>query len=549
MSDMPGMAGLAKGLEQRISRILTAYCRIPTFTNTPGETLATGFIADQLGSLPYFKAHPGHMGTWEIEGDELGRHVGWAMIQGGSARTVVLMHHNDVVVTDNYGPLRDLALEPDALEAAFRQDSALLDPEAREDLASGQWMFGRGTADMKGGGAIHLALFRMYAQWTEAQRKDLPTLVLLALPDEENLSAGMRSALGLLSRLKADHGLDYALMINSEPHQRLTSENGVICQGSIAKLNLFVYVRGVMAHAGKVLEGLNPTAVMADIVARTDLSDDFVDHTEQEMSVPPTWVYLRDLKRQYDISFPEACYGMFNVLNFHTGPGAVVEKMAGICTRALSDYIDRVNAKRQVFSRHTGRNWPDLAWQPRVLTYGDLKAMTPDLPDKTAGPLAGPGLEALLEQRLSGLFPGEPVIVTGLCPPYYPGVTNPDQERLHTMVRTFTQHQFGQDYDNRAYFTGISDLSYAMSPDRDRSPRHHPEQTTAQAMVHMAGWGTGYDIPFDHINTISMDCINIGPWGKDFHKASERVFKQDLFHRTPLLIHHMICSHKGETHV
>ena len=545
MSEMLGMEKLEKELGKIIPGILRAYCRIPSFTSTPGETLVDDFFREQLVPLPYFRNHPGQMGSWVIENDPLNRRVNWAMIRGGSGRTVVLMHHSDVVVTDNYGPFQDLALDPDALETAFRDDPALLDEDARQDLASGEWMFGRGTADMKGGGAIHLALLSIYARWPEEKRNDLPTLVFLALPDEENLSAGMRSALGLLARLKAEHGLDYALMINSEPHQRLIPERGVICQGSIAKLNLFVYVRGVMAHAGKVLEGMNPTAVMANIVAQTDLSDAFVDRAGREMSIPPTWVYLRDLKQQYDISFPEACYGMFNVLNFHTSPGDVMEKMVRICRQALSDHIGRVNTKRRAFSRETGRNWPDVTWQPRVLTYGELKAMTPDPPAETTVPPAGPRLEALLEQRLSGLLPGEPVIVVGLCPPFYPGVANPDQERLHTMVRNFTQKRFGQDYDNQAYFTGISDLSYAMSAGRDRSP----EQTMGDTMAHMAGWGETYDIPFDHIQTISMDCINIGPWGKDFHKASERVLKEDLFRRTPLLIHHIICRHKGEKDV
>ena len=30
-----------------------------------------------------------------------------------------------------------------------------------------------------------------------------------------------------------------------------------------------------------------------------------------------------------------------------------------------------------------------------------------------------------------------------------------------------------------------------------------------------------------------MAGINIGPWGKDFHKLTERVYKEDLYERTP----------------
>ena len=53
-------------------------------------------------------------------------------------------------------------------------------------------------------------------------------------------------------------------------------------------------------------------------------------------------------------------------------------------------------------------------------------------------------------------------------------------------------------------------------------------------------FGQIYDIPVSAIEQISMPCINIGPWGKDFHKLTERVLKQDLYERTPRIIQHAI---------
>lgn len=37
-----------------------------------------------------------------------------------------------------------------------------------------------------------------------------------------------------------------------------------------------------------------------------------------------------------------------------------------------------------------------------------------------------------------------------------------------------------------------------------------------------------------------MAGINIGPWGKDFHKLTERVFMPDLYDRTPHILDHAI---------
>jgi len=46
-----------------------------------------------------------------------------------------------------------------------------------------------------------------------------------------------------------------------------------------------------------------------------------------------------------------------------------------------------------------------------------------------------------------------------------------------------------------------------------------------------------------------MPCVNIGPWGKDFHKPSERVLKEDVFERTPKIIDYIIRNYKGGKYV
>ncbi|MGE9875191.1 hypothetical protein ACQQ9V_04615 [Hornefia butyriciproducens] len=34
--------------------------------------------------------------------------------------------------------------------------------------------------------------------------------------------------------------------------------------------------------------------------------------------------------------------------------------------------------------------------------------------------------------------------------------------------------------------------------------------------------------------------MNIDPWGKDFHKMTERVYKEDLYERTPMLLNRAV---------
>ena len=50
----------------------------------------------------------------------------------------------------------------------------------------------------------------------------------------------------------------------------------------------FVYVRGSLAHVGKVFEGFNPLNLMSEIVRRTELNLDLSDVVGTEAAPPPT---------------------------------------------------------------------------------------------------------------------------------------------------------------------------------------------------------------------------------------------------------------------
>ena len=157
------------------------------------------------------------VGLDPIPGDPHGRHNAYAFLRGASARTVVLLGHIDTVNTGDYGPLEPYALDPDALNAHLEELAALV-PGLADDLAArpGDWMLGRGAADMKGGDAVNIAVLRRLAR----QARDgapLPlSIVLLATPDEENESAGVLQAVSFLLRLREEQGLEYVGCINTD---------------------------------------------------------------------------------------------------------------------------------------------------------------------------------------------------------------------------------------------------------------------------------------------------------------------------------------------
>ena len=489
MSDM-------ERISKDILKILEEYLKIPSFSNTNKEKLVDEFFLKFFSDLEYFKNNPQYFGKYEIPEDKLKRSVNWGLVKGRRRETIVMIHHTDIVNVDNFAPYEKSAFYPDKLEKIYAEDDRFFDEESRRDFFSGEWIFGRGAADMKGGGAIQLALLKHYSEIDD----DMPNILIMGVPDEENYSLGMRNGIILMDVLKEKFDLDFKLMINSEPHQRINYKNGVVSQGSIGKMNIFVHVKGVLAHGGKALEGINPNGIMGKIVSDLDLNESLVDKVPGEMSIPPTWVYLRDNKKYYDISFPESSYGILNILNFYTTPEEVLKKIKEICVESFSEYMGKVNKTRKNFSHETNRDWEDMSWKPRVFTLEEFlrESENDDIKNYPED------LESILKTfRYSG-----PIIIVGLLPPYYPGVTNENQEKLLSIVNEFTKKIWSQTYDNRQYFTGISDLSYSKINISAVEMESH--------MKNMVGWKTSYDIPFEKIEKLSMDSINVGPMGKRF---------------------------------
>ena len=215
-------------LRDEIQNTLLKYVKTRTHTSTIMENNNVKFFKDWFKGVDYLKNNPDKCGFYEIKDDYLGRKIPWALLKGEGQDTIILIHHTDTVDTDDYGKYKELAYTPEELESKYMEEESL-DEETKSDLASGKWIFGRGVADMKGGGAIHLSLFKKYC----LDEKFKGNLLILGLPDEENLSTGMRGAIGLLDSLKDKFNLNYILMLNGEPHEREDESSPTIYDGSI----------------------------------------------------------------------------------------------------------------------------------------------------------------------------------------------------------------------------------------------------------------------------------------------------------------------------
>lgn len=238
-------------------------------------------------------------------------------------------------------------------------------------------------------------------------------------------------------------------------------------------------------------------------------------------------------------------------------PAVVLEKVRAICQDSFDAVLSRMNDSYARFCAAAGQSPAPLPWKPVVTDFSTLyqEALAGHGDDFRTGyeaELDRLGQEmrtggrtmlecnfALVDYVCNYVDDPSPRVVYGLIPPYYPSTANlfmeglaPEIAGIQDILNEFTQREFGQTYTSEHFFTGISDLSYAAVSDGAGVVRALEDA--------MPFFGNLYDIPIAAIEQISMPCINIGPWGKDLHKMTERVLKEDLYHRTPRIIRHAI---------
>ncbi len=540
-------------MRNRIEKLMLRLVNVPSETATVEEkTMAEEFIA-VLREMEYFQNHPQNCGLYKIENDLLERSVAWGLVRGTGDQTVVLINHLDTVDTHDYSDLRPLAGNPQELARQITRFK--LNDEVKQDLVSGEWYFGRGVADMKGGAAIQLALLEQYG----LEADFAGNVLYLSVPDEETLSAGMRAAVKLLSKLKQEMNLNYVLLIDVETHVRIDADKPVLYGGSIGKLMPSFFVRGVRAHIGNVFQGFSPVALLAGIATRMELNKEFSDEFHGEKAPPPTWMYLRDGKKGYDVSMPETAFGYVSVLTFTSSPEQVLQRMKDIALAAFTERITRYNeAYLRYYQRAAEHDWvPEVytfeeiyhqvvehggeqfkkEWQQELeVVHNGIYNNEYDMPQATS---------LLIEFIVDKLPHKRPVVVIAFAPPYYPHVVNAKMPAVSASVAGIEPKlaeiylkKYQQELVLQHFYTAISDMSYASLQDAG--------QVIPYLIPNMPLWGEVYNIPLSKIAELQIPSINLGPWGKDLHMFTERVYRPDLLERTPWLMDQAIRIALGQ---
>jgi arginine utilization protein RocB len=165
-----------------------------------------------------------------------------------------------------------------------------------------------------------------------------------------------------------------------------------------------------------------------------------------------------------------------------------------------------------------------------------VEALNRELEEGKKANLDSQGLSVRIAAKLSSFFIEEaPFYLIMFAPPYYPHVyldtQSPDEQKLLAVIEQIKQDAaslFGETVRVQHFFTGLSDVSYCRI--------YQPDKVVSTLQRNMPLWGTEYKIPIEEIIALNLPTINLGPFGKDAHKHSERL----ELHYTTRVVPHLL---------
>lgn len=497
-------------------------------SETKHEVEFESLLIDMIKSIDYFKQNPSNFGKSQLDGDELGRNCVWAFADNHAEKTVIVFGHFDIVGIEQYGDLKSIAYDAEKL----------MEKLGHLETDSENWIFGRGSCDMKAGIAINLEMLKR-----AVENPNYPNVLFLAVPDEENMSAGMRHAVTLLQVLKSKFGLNYHCAFLTEPHERSQNNEFVTYSGSAGKMMPMLVAKGIPVHTGEVFKGLNPIGILTEAVKAVEMNTEMADVLYKRMTPPPTFLCMRDLKSGYDVTTPEFAVAYFNWMFLKDSLDQKLNQLKELCVWSMEDAINQFNYSHNEFLRKQGHRWFECVkeFSPDVLLFDELKARVQektdadgfiddflsenkDLDDRKV-------TEMLIKSMIEFLEIETPLIVIALLTPFYPAVdfTEFHKEQMNEVIETWCSKR-ELAYRNEPFFMKICDMSYL----RGCEGRY---DSVADNMPLM---GRRYDIDFKSLSQLDIPCAIIGPWGKDLHQKTERVYKPDLEVNIPELLEQLL---------
>lgn len=524
---------------------------IPSLNNSEhGERDVALHIAEWVGNIPYFKAHPDQLIVQPLKNNDPFNRLNVIAIAFGtrsdSKDTIILHGHMDTVQIDDFGSIKEYAFDCDALPEKIK--ALTNDPEVLADIESGEWMFGRGASDMKCGDAINMLLMRYF---TENLDKFDGNLIFMSNPVEENQHTGIIDSLDVLEELKAKYNLTYKMAMNTDFISPAFPGDTAhyFHAGAVGKILPCFYVIGKPTHSGQGFEGFSASMVAAEITRNIDMRAEFSDVYNNEYTMPPTVLKMKDLKPSYDVQTAFSAFVYFNYFIHNMEMDDIFARLRKVAQNAL-EYVDHyTDEQNKIYCKMTGADYYKREYDLKVMDYSELyaqaKKVKPDV-DTEINEITDKAMAENLDRRelclriveylaTSVLGISTPTVIVFLAPPYCPRNTlkreNPEECELLDSVTGLLNElgkEMGEELKMMQFFPVLTDSSYLKLDDTESSA-----QTLISNLPNMERF---YNVPLDQIKRLNIPAFNFGCHGKDAHKWTERVHKEYSFGKLPVIM-------------
>ncbi|PYZ98537.1 hypothetical protein CR205_08105 [Alteribacter lacisalsi] len=522
----------------QLKELTISLCEYASVTGSEEEIGIMEFVDYQLRRLSYFKQNKGHLKT-HYTAD--GRKYVSALVKSRkkTKKTLIIMGHLDVVDVEDYGEWKHLAFRPREFTEQMTAGKDHLPEDVRHDLENGNWLFGRGVMDMKAGIALCM---RMIEKAGEGAFDG--NILMLAVPDEEVNSTGMREAAGKLLELADTHDLDYKMAWNTEPvfSGYPGDEHLYVYRGSLGKVLPGFYCYGEEAHVAEPFSGLNGNFMASYLNNALELNPDFTEKEGVQKTPPPTSLIQKDLKTDYSTQIPHTAVVLFNLLFMKKQMKDVTDELLVLASETAEQIAKAYSEREKAFAQVHGYE-PEKK-KIRILTYEELwhhAVKHHGLEEVKRQVSFIQANESQLDDReitihtvhhIAGFCKDlAPMIVLFYTPPFYPAVESAGHPLVNKVVEKVmeeadaVQNREVLDYP---YFPGLSDLSYLQLPDTKRS--------LDTMLKNMPLWEVTYDLPLQAMEKLSVPVMNFGPFGRGAHSWTERLEMTYSFHELPAIM-------------
>ncbi|TCT25663.1 arginine utilization protein RocB [Melghiribacillus thermohalophilus] len=525
--------------KEQLTDLLCSLVQYPSITGSEHEIAIVEYLYHILSEKEYFKRFPSRLSLHPLPD---GRQLLTALVKGKGDRsdTVVLLSHIDVVDIEDYGSFKNLAFFPRELTREYEKHMDLLPEEVQHDIRSGEWLFGRGTMDMKAGTALHLSMLE------KAMDNEFHgNILLLIVPDEEVNSSGMIHSLPVLNQIKNQENLTYRACLNGEPMFRKFpgDESFYMYMGSLGKVLPGFYCYGKETHAGEPFGGVNANVMISYLNQELELHESFIEKVDDEVTPPPVSLMNRDLKEEYSVQTPISSVSMYNVFYMKQSLMDLSNRLMDAANRAKKKIEQHYQDKGTAFRQMAGiRELPDVhvnvmkyeeLLEEAVKRHGNQEVLRRQnllIQNREQGDR---DFSTLLVQDLAYLCKDlAPMIVLFYSPPFYPSVSSRGNKHIEQVLK-YVQDKAKKDYDidleTIEFFPGLSDLSFV-------GPASSTDKSLKPLKQNMPLDEMGYTLDEKLMEEVHMPILNIGPFGKGAHQWTERLELHYSFEILPDLL-------------